>query len=57
MGRYIQSVDDTRNVAQNGQKDVDQEIRSTSALEENTKRWEEDGKTAVLLAVATGLTS
>ena len=40
----LQSVDDTRNVTKDGEQDVDQEISSTSSLEENTDRRKEDGK-------------
>ncbi|RDW82187.1 hypothetical protein BP6252_03299 [Coleophoma cylindrospora] len=40
----VQGVDDSRNVTQDGQQNVDQEISSASALEEDTKRWEDDGK-------------
>jgi len=40
----VQSVDDTRNVTQDGQQDIDQEIRSATTLKEDTKRWDEDGK-------------
>ena len=40
----LQSVDDTRDVAQNCQEDVDEEIGIATALEENTKRWEDDGE-------------
>jgi len=37
-------VNDTRDITQDCQQDVDQKISSTSALEEDTKRGEEDGK-------------
>lgn len=40
----VQSVNDTRNVTQNCQQDVDPEINSTSSLQEDTKWWDEDGK-------------
>ena len=40
----IQSVDDSRNVAQYRQQDVDEKIGVAAALEEDTDRWEEDGK-------------
>jgi len=40
----LQSVDDSGNVSQNGQQDVDEEISTTTALEEDTKRWEDDGE-------------
>jgi hypothetical protein len=32
------------NVTQDGQQDVDEEISIAAALEEDTQRWEEDGK-------------
>lgn len=37
-------MDDTRNVAQDGQQDVDEEVGIATALEEDTKRWEDDGE-------------
>lgn len=37
-------MNDTRNVTQNGQQDVDEQVRVATTLEEDTKRWEEDGK-------------
>jgi len=33
-----------RNVTQNGQQDVDEEISVAAALEEDTQRWEDDGE-------------
>ena len=44
MGSDLQSVDDTRNVAQDCQEDVDEEISIATALEEDTKRWKDDGE-------------
>ena len=40
----IQSVNDTRNVTEDGQQDVDEEISIAATLEEDTQRWEDDGK-------------
>ena len=40
----LQSVDDTRDVAQDRQEDVDEEIGIATAFEEDTKRWENDGE-------------
>jgi hypothetical protein len=40
----VQSVDDTREVTQDGEQDVDEEITAASALEEDTDRREDDGK-------------
>lgn len=40
----LQSVNDTRDVAQDRQEDVDEEIGIATALEEDTKRWEDDGE-------------
>ena len=40
----IQSVNDAGNITQTCQQDVDQDIAPTSSLEEDTKRWEDDGK-------------
>ena len=37
-------MDDTRQPTQNGQTDVDQEVRTTSALQENTQRRQDDGE-------------
>ena len=37
-------MDDTRNVTQDREKDVDQEICIATALKEDTKRWEDDGE-------------
>lgn len=33
-----------RNVTKDGQQDVDEEVGSAAALEEDTDRWEDDGK-------------
>jgi len=40
----VQSVDDSGNVPQDGQQDVDEEISTASALEEDTNGWENDGE-------------
>ena len=40
----LQSVDDTRDVAQYGQENVDEEVGVATPLKEDTKRWEEDGE-------------
>ncbi len=37
-------MDDTRDVTQDCQEDVDEEISIATALEEDTKRWEDDGE-------------
>jgi hypothetical protein len=37
-------VDDTRDITQNRQQDVDEEIGIATSLEEDTKGWEDDGK-------------
>jgi hypothetical protein len=37
-------VDDTRNVTQDGEEDVDEEVGAAAALEEDTEWWEDDGK-------------
>jgi len=37
-------VDDTGNVTQNGQQDVDEEISAAATLEEDTHGREDDGK-------------
>lgn len=43
-GLNVQRVNDTRNVTQDGQQDVDEEISIASSLEEDTERREDDGK-------------
>jgi hypothetical protein len=40
----VQSVDDTGNVTQNGEEDVDEEVGTTATLEEDTHGREDDGK-------------
>jgi hypothetical protein len=40
----VQSVDDTREVTEDGEQDVDEEVSSAAALEEDTQRRKEDGK-------------
>lgn len=37
-------MDDTRNVSEDGQDDVDEEVRIASTFEEDTDRRQEDGK-------------
>lgn len=37
-------MDDTGNVTQNGQTDVDEEVSSAAAFEEHSKRREDDGE-------------
>lgn len=37
-------MNDTRDVTQYREEDVDQQIRAAATLEEDTERWEEDGK-------------
>jgi hypothetical protein len=37
-------VDNTRNPTQDGQTDVDQEVSTTSALQEDTQRRQDDGE-------------
>lgn len=44
VGYNIQSMDDTRDVTQDGQQDVDEEISTASALQEDTDGRQEDGK-------------
>jgi predicted DNA binding CopG/RHH family protein len=43
-GENVQSVNDTRNITQDCEEDVDQEICSATSLEENTNWWENDSK-------------
>ena len=40
----IQSVDDTRNVTQDGQTDVDEEVSAASSLEEDSQWRKENGE-------------
>lgn len=40
----VQSVNDARNISENCQENVDEEISTASSLKEDTKRWENDGK-------------
>lgn len=40
----IQGVNDAGNVTEDGQQDVDKEISTAAALEEDTKRRENDGE-------------
>jgi len=40
----VQSVDDTRDVAEDRKQDVDEEVGIATSLEEDTKRREDDGK-------------
>ena len=40
----VERVDDTGDVTQAGQDDVDEEIGAAAALEEDTERREEDGE-------------
>jgi hypothetical protein len=44
LGEDIQGVDDSRNVTEDCEEDVNQQIAAASALEEHTQRWEDDGK-------------
>lgn len=43
-GDHIQGVDDTGDPTQDGQTDVDQEVSTTSALQEDTQRRQDDGE-------------
>ena len=40
----VQGVDDTRNVTQDGQQDVDAQVGAAATLEEDTKRRQKDGE-------------
>jgi len=40
----VQGVDDSRNVTQDCQQDVDQKVSAATTLKEDTERWEEDGE-------------
>ena len=41
---HIQGVNDTGQPTQDGQTDVDQQVTTTSALQEDTQRRQDDGK-------------
>ncbi len=43
FGSDLQRMDDTWDVTEECEQDVDKEITADATLEENTKRWEEDG--------------
>jgi len=40
----LQSVNDSRNVSQDGEEDIDEEIRVATTLKENTEWREQDGE-------------
>lgn len=40
----VQGVDDTRNVTQDGQQDVDEKVGIATSFKEDTQRREDDGK-------------
>jgi len=40
----VERVDDARNVAEDGEEDVDAKVGSASTLKEYTQRGDEDGK-------------
>lgn len=42
--QHIQSVDDSGNVTENGQQDVDEEIGTATAFQEDTDWGDEDGE-------------
>ncbi len=44
VGGYVQCVDDTWNVTEDGQQDVDEKVDTAATLEEDTERWEDDGE-------------
>jgi hypothetical protein len=37
-------VDDSRNISQDGQQDVDEEVCSTTALKEDSQRWQKNSQ-------------
>jgi hypothetical protein len=37
-------VNDSRNVTQDSQEDVDEQVCAATSLKEDTQRWEDDGK-------------
>ena len=40
----VQGVDDTRQVPENGQQDVDEQVGTAATLQEDTQRREDDSK-------------
>ncbi len=43
-GMNVQRVDDSRNVSQDGQQNVDEQVCTTSSLKKDTNRWQDDGE-------------
>ena len=41
---HVQGVDNTGNPTKDGQADVDQQVSTTSALQEDTQRRQDDGE-------------
>ena len=37
-------MDDAGNITQDGEQDVDQQVRAAATFEEYTKRWQDDGE-------------
>lgn len=44
LGENVQRVDDAREVTEDGEQNVDEQIGSASALKEDTQRGQHDGK-------------
>ena len=40
----VQCVDDTGNITQDREQDVDEQVRAAAAFEEDTERWQDDGE-------------
>lgn len=37
-------MNDTRDITQDGEQDVDEQVGAATTLEEDTQRWQENGK-------------
>ena len=44
VGDYVQRVDDSGNVTEDGQQDVDEEVGIAATLKEDTKRGQNNGE-------------
>lgn len=40
----VERVDDSWDVTEDGQQDVDTDVSTATSLEEDTQRWEDDGE-------------
>lgn len=40
----VQCVDDTGDITQDREQDVDEQVRAAATFEEDTERWQDDGE-------------